>query len=339
MDIAFKDLVKYAKMKNINGSNIKELLQHKDLVHKIEELREEDANLDEVVDRLQRCDFSKKELDRIRDLFESYFGLEEDMTEQEIIAEKFGISLDKVDTVKLDNGEEVYRVIGPNNKDIVLRKDDKNNNLEDELEEYSDSVNFDSNLETNTEDAAEYQRIHGFNELSFYTKEEINRKPELLDNLTIEQIEEVRALIKMDNVVFINVECGLGLGANHQLIHADYNSFKGTISVSDTSHENSDSYEEIEELELFDESAKAAPEREYADLVSTTELPVIDEKMVGYYENHYDELEDLEEKEQKVYKRKIDNDTSDRRGFVGYAILISIIALIGIVVTVLKIIL
>lgn len=339
MDIAFKDLVRYARMKNVNGSNIKELLKHKDLVHKIEDLREEDANLNEVVDRLQKCDFSKKELDRIKDLFESYFGLEEDMTEEEKIAETFGISLDKVDTVKLDNGEEVYRVIGSNNKDIVLKKDDKNNSLEDELEEYSDTVGFDANLETNTEDVANYQRVHGFNELVFYTKEEINRKPELLDNLTIEQIEEVRALIKMDNVVFINVEYGLGLGANHQLIHADYNSFKGTISVSDSSHENNDSFEEIEELELVDESAKNAPENEYADLVSTTELPVIDDKMIGYYENHYDELEDLEEKEQKVYKRKIDSNDNDRRGFVGYALLAGIVILIGAVITILKIIL
>ena len=339
MDVSFKDLVKYARMKNVNGSNIKELINNKDLVHKIEELREEDPKLDEVVDKLQKCNFSNRELDRIKDLFESYFGIEEEMTEEEQIAEEFGVSLDNVEVVRLKYGEEVYRIIDSNNRDVVLKKNKKDLSLEDELKDYSDSVGFDSNLETNTEDAAEYQSIHGFNRLKLYTKEEINRRPEVLDGLTIDQIEEVRALIKMDNVVFINVEYGLGVGANHQLIHADYNSFKGTISVSDSSKENADTVDEIEELELFDETAKAAPEREYADLVSTTELPVIDEKMVGYYENHYDELEDLDEKKQKVYKRKIDSDNPDKRGFAGYAILIFILLFIGAVVAILKFIL
>ena len=339
MDITFKELVKYAKMKNVNGSNIKELINNKDLVHKIEDLREDDPKLDEVVDKLQNCGFTRTELDRIKDLYEKYFGIEEEMTEEEKIAEKMGVSLDNVEVVRLKYGEEVYRVIDSNNKDIVLKKNKKNESLEDELNDYSDSAGFDENFDTNTEDAAEYQSIHGYNVLNLYTKEEINRKPELLDGLTIDQIEEVRALIKMDNVVFINVEYGLGVGANHQLIHADYNSFKGTISVSDSSKENSDTVDKIEELELFDESAKAAPEREYADLVSTTELPVIDDKMIGYYENHYDELEDLEEKEQKVYKRKIDSDSPNRRGFVGYALLVFILVLVGAVVTILKFIL
>ena len=110
MNVSFKDLVKYARMKNVNGSNIKELINNKDLVHKIEELREEDPKLDEVVDKLQKCNFSNRELDRIKDLYESYFGIEEEMTEEEQIAEEFGVSLDNVEVVRLKYGEEVYRI-------------------------------------------------------------------------------------------------------------------------------------------------------------------------------------------------------------------------------------
>ena len=336
MDITFRDLVKYAHIKNVNSLDIKELLKNKELVIKIEDKRQQDPNLNEVVEQLQKCNFTKNELDKIKDLYEKYFGLEEPISEEEIIAEKFGVSIDKIDTVKLRNGEEVYRVIDSNNKDIVLKKNDNNSSLEEELSEFSDSVEFDSNLENNAEDAAEYQRLHGYNELDFYTKEEINRKPELLDGLSIEQIEEIRVLTKMNNVVFINPQNGLGLGINHQLIHADYNSFKGTISVSDTSRENKDTVEQIEELDLVDETSKTMPENDYADLVSTTELPVIDEKMIGYYENHVDELSELEEDKQKVYERKITKEEPDKRGFAGYAILIAIVALIGALIAIIK---
>lgn len=336
MDVTFRDLIKYARMKNVNGSNIRELLKNKDLVYKIEELREKDPNLNEVVEQLQKCSFSKRELDRIKDLYEKYFGLEEATTEEEIIAEKFSVSLDKIDTLKLDTGEEIYRIIDSNNKDIVLMKDDNNSTLEDGLSSYSDSIEFDSNLETNSEDDAEYKRLNGYNKLDFYTKEEIDKKPELLDGLSINQIEEVRALIKMNNVVFINPKYGLGLGINHQLIYAVYNPFKGTLNVSDSNHENIDTFGEIEELELYDDRRDVAPEKDYADLVSTTELPVIDEKMIGYYENHVDELADLEEGKQKEYGRKIKKDDSDKRGFVGYAILIAIVALVGVLFAIIK---
>ena len=336
MDISFKDLVKYARMKNVNGSIIKELLKHKDLVHKIEDLRKEDPNLDEVVDKLQKCNFTKSELDSIKELYEKYFGLEEEMSEEEKLAEKFGVSLDKIDVVQIKYGEEVYRIINSDNRDIVLKKNKKDLSLEDELNEYSDSLNFDDDLDNNAEDAAEYQRIHGYNELKFYTKEEINRKPEILDGLTIDQIEEVRALIKMENVVFINVEYGLGIGAKHQIIHAEYNSFKGTLNVSNSDNEKVDILEEEEELDLYGENKNVAPEREYADLVSTTELPVIDDQMLGYYENHEEELNELEDNKRKVYKRKIMSESTGSRGYVGYAILIGIVAIIGVVVAVIK---
>ena len=79
----------YQKFISLNGSNIKELIKNKDLVHKIEDLREEDSNLNEIVNRLQKCKFTKKELDRIKDLYEKYFGIEEEKTEEEKIAEKF----------------------------------------------------------------------------------------------------------------------------------------------------------------------------------------------------------------------------------------------------------
>ena len=333
MNITFKELVKYAKMKNVNGSNIKEILKHKDLVYKIEELREKDANLNEVVERLQKCNFSKRELKEIEEIYENYFGLDAKETEEEIIAEKFGVSLDKVETLKLEDGEVVYRVVTSDNKDIVLKEEKDAHSFEDELNNLSDSVEFDSNYESNTEDAFEYQRLNGFNELDFYTKEEINRKPELLDNLTIKQVEEIRVLIKMDNVVFINPKYGLGLGANHQLIDANYNSFKGTVSVVDSSRENKDTVDDIEVLDLYTENKRVANEDEYADLVSTTELPVIDDKMLEEYDNSKEQVEELGN--QKVLKR---NNKKESVGFARLAILL-IIALIGVVLTIIKFIL
>ena len=338
MNITFMELVKYAKMKSVNGYNLDQILKHEGLIRKVEKLKKEDSQLNEVVEKLKKCDFSDKELNRLKDLFESYFGLEVEATDEELIAEEFGVSLDKVDTIKLKSGEEIYRVIDSDNRDIVLQKD-HNKKLGDELSEYASVVGFDSNLENNTEGACEYQRINGYNNLEFYTKEEINNRPELLEELSIDQIEKIRVLIKMNNVVFINPKFGLGLGVNHQLIYADYNSSKGTVSVSDSSGKDTDIVDVIEELELYPDpdTIDVAPETDYAELVSTTQLPVIDQSIFEEYSTAEENVaqEKPEELENKVLK-KIAESGSDKRGFVGYAILIGIVTVVGILFTVLK---
>ena len=120
MDITFEDLVKYAKIKNVNGTDLKELLANKSLIYKVEELRNNDSHIDEVVNRLQNCYFSNIELTEIEDLYEKYFGPDVKKAPEEDIAEKFGIALDNIEIVNLDNGEEAYKFVSLNNRDIVL---------------------------------------------------------------------------------------------------------------------------------------------------------------------------------------------------------------------------
>ena len=271
MDITFEDLVKYAKIKNVNGTDLKELLANKSLIYKVEELRNNDSHIDEVVNRLQNCYFSNIELTEIEDLYEKYFGPDVKKAPEEDIAEKFGVALDNIEIVNLDNGEEAYKFVSLNNRDIVLKKDD--------------------NKEVN--EAKEVSKLNGYKELKFYTKEELNNRLDLLNDLSLEQIEKIRSLTKNKNVEVINPEFGLALDDDHKLITATYDKENGVVNVVDEEQEILD---EIEDLELDTANANVAEEKEYANLVTTTQLPVVE---LEEYTNILDSDETVEELEEK----------------------------------------
>ena len=271
MDITFEDLVKYAKIKNVNGTDLKELLANKSLIYKVEELRNNDPHIDEVVNRLQNCYFSNIELTEIEDLYEKYFGPDVKKAPEEDIAEKFGIALDNIEIVNLDNGEEAYKFVSLNNRDIVLKKDDNKE----------------------VDEAKEVSKLHGYKELKFYTKEELNNRLDLLNDLSLEQIEKIRSLTKNKNVEVINPEFGLALDDDHKLITATYDKENGVVNVVDEGQEILD---EIEDLELDTANANVAEEKEYANLVTTTQLPVVE---LEEYTNILDSDETVEELEEK----------------------------------------
>lgn len=271
MDITFEDLVKYAKIKNVNGTDLKELLANKSLIYKVEELRNNDPHIDEVVNRLQNCYFSNIELTEIEDLYEKYFGPDVKKAPEEDIAEKFGIALDNIEIVNLDNGEEAYKFVSLNNRDIVLKKDDNKE----------------------VDEAKEVSKLHGYKELKFYTKEELNNRLDLLNDLSLEQIEKIRSLTKNKNVEVINPEFGLALDDDHKLITATYDKENGVVNVVDN---NEEVLEEIGDVELDTANANVAEEKEYANLVTTTQLPVVE---LEEYTNILDSDETVEELEEK----------------------------------------
>ena len=271
MDITFEDLVKYAKIKNVNGTDLKELLANKSLIYKVEELRNNDPHIDEVVNRLQNCYFSNIELTEIEDLYEKYFGPDVKKAPEEDIAEKFGIALDNIEIVNLDNGEEAYKFVSLNNRDIVLKKDDNKE----------------------VDEAKEVSKLNGYKELKFYTKEELNNRLDLLNDLSLEQIEKIRSLTKNKNVEVINPEFGLALDDDHKLITATYDKENGVVNVVDN---NEEVLEEIGDVELDTANANVAEEKEYANLVTTTQLPVVE---LEEYTNILDSDETVEELEEK----------------------------------------
>lgn len=271
MDITFDDLVKYAKIKNVNGTDLKELLANKSLIYKVEELRNNDSNLDEIVNRLQNCYFSVAELNEIEELYEKFFGPDVKKAPEEDIAEKFGVALDNIEIVNLDNGEEAYKFVSLNNRDIVLKKDDNKE----------------------VDEAKEVSKLNGYKELKFYSKEELNNRLDLLNDLSLEQIEKIRSLTKNKNVEVINPEFGLALDDDHKLITATYDKENGVVNVVDEGQEILD---EIEDLELDTANANVAEEKEYANLVTTTQLPVVE---LEEYTNILDSDETVEELEEK----------------------------------------
>ena len=276
MDITFEDLVKYAKIKNVNGTDLKELLANKSLIYKVEELRNNDSHIDEVVNRLQNCYFSNIELTEIEDLYEKYFGPDVKKAPEEDIAEKFGIALDNIEIVNLDNGEEAYKFVSLNNRDIVLKKDDNKE----------------------VDEAKEVSKLNGYKELKFYTKEELNNRLDLLNDLSLEQIEKIRSLTKNKNVEVINPEFGLALDDDHKLITATYDKENGVVNVVDEGQEILD---EIEDLELDTANANVAEEKEYANLVTTTQLPVVELEEYNILDSD-ETVEELEEKPKQFVK-------------------------------------
>lgn len=277
MDITFEDLVKYAKIKNVNGTDLKELLANKTLIYKVEELRNNDSHIDEVVNRLQNCYFSKIELTEIEDLYEKYFGPDVKKTPEEDIAEKFGVALDNIEIVDLNNGEEAYKFVSLNNKDIILKKDDKKE----------------------VDESKEVSKLNGYKELKFYTKEELNKRLDLLNDLSLEQVEKIRTLTQKKNVEAINPEFGLGLDDDHQLITATYDKENGVVNVMDNDDERQ---EEIGDIELDTANANVAEEKEYANLVTTTQLPVVElEEYTNILDNDQ-KVEEIEEKPKQYVK-------------------------------------
>ena len=154
-----------------------------------------------------------------------------------------------------------------------------------------DVLKKDDNKEV--DEAKEVSKLNGYKELKFYTKEELNNRLDLLNDLSLEQIEKIRSLTKNKNVEVINPEFGLALDDDHKLITATYDKENGVVKVVDEGQEILD---EIEDLELDTANANVAEEKEYANLVTTTQLPVVE---LEEYTNILDSDETVEELEEK----------------------------------------
>ena len=294
MDVTFNELIKYSKMKNINGTNIKELLENKDLVHKVENLRDNDLIIGDIIEKLQNCNFSIEEINSIKSLFDNYIDDISKKRIEDILSERYNVSLDCISKIRV-NGEDIYLISCSEDKDIVLKNNSKDNNTG-------------------------YDRLKNYHELIFYSKDEIDKNPLLLEGLNIQQIENIRELINMNNIKSINIKYGLGITDSHQLICVVCDVSKGTIDIIDSSRSFLSTSGEIEELDLYDSTKNVAQIDEYASLVSTTELPKITDEMLERYDNS--ELED-----KKVFKK-------NSKGIIGLSIILALMALFGIITTI-----
>lgn len=149
--------------------------------------------------------------------------------EMENITEEYGIDFKNIKHVRLQNGKEYYKLYDIKlNKDYLLEQDNKNKNLSEEFKEIQESVKEAQKYsdETNASEVFRYQLMHTNNGKILYSIEEIENNPDLLSNINVEQIKAISTLLKNKDrlhLISINVETGIAIDQNHEMIVAELN--------------------------------------------------------------------------------------------------------------------
>ena len=149
--------------------------------------------------------------------------------EMENITEEYGIDFKNIKHVRLQNGKEYYKLYDIKlNKDYLLEQDNKNKNLSEEFKEIQESVKEAQKYsdETNASEVFRYQLMHTNNGKILYSIDEIENNPDLLSNINVEQIKAISTLLKNKDrlhLISINVETGIAIDQNHEMIVAELN--------------------------------------------------------------------------------------------------------------------
>ena len=229
MHLTFDELLKYAKrtirdMHDENG-NIKR--EYVELREKIENHCSMCSECRETFNQLQQAN-SLEEIERIRNKFE-HKEQKEELSEEEIISKKYGINVDSIEHIKLNDGKEYYHFYDIRlNKDIVLKQSSDNKNMSEELKEVQEGLSSAQGADEkeNGEEAFRYQRMHTNNEIDLYSVEELTNRPEILGRLDVEQMKSVLVLLKNKdilNIKEINPETGIAIDDKHKVITSYYN--------------------------------------------------------------------------------------------------------------------
>ena len=229
MHLTFDELLKYAKrtirdMHDENG-NIKS--EYVELREKIENHCSMCSECREIFNQLQQAN-SLEEIERIRNKFE-HKEQKEELSEEEIISKKYGINVDSIEHIKLNDGKEYYHFYDIRlNKDIVLKQSSDNKNMSEELKKVQEGLSSAQGADEkeNGEEAFRYQRMHTNNEIDLYSVEELTNRPEILGRLDAEQMKEVLVLLKNKdilNIKEINPETGIAIDDRHKVITSYYN--------------------------------------------------------------------------------------------------------------------
>lgn len=227
--LTFDELLKYAKrtirdMHDENG-NIKS--EYVELREKIENHCSMCSECRETFNQLQQAN-SLEEIERIRNKFE-HKEQKEELSEEEIISKKYGINVDSIEHIKLNDGKEYYHFYDIRlNKDIVLKQSSDNKNMSEELKEVQEGLSSAQGADEkeNGEEAFRYQRMHTNNEIDLYSVEELTNRPEILGRLNVEQMKAVLVLLKNKdilNIKEINPETGIAIDDKHKVITSYYN--------------------------------------------------------------------------------------------------------------------
>lgn len=227
--LTFDELLKYAKrtIKDIRDENGKIKREFIELQEKVESHCSACPECKEVIEQLYKSS-SLAEIEQIRNKFEKKDQMEK-VTEEEMISQKYDINVDSIEHIRTHDGKEYYHFYDIRlNKDIVLKKNKENYNLQEELKDVQDNLLSAQgyNEKENGEEAFRYQRMNTNNEINLYSVEEIINRSELLGNLDAKQMKAILVLLQNKdylNIKQINPETGIAIDANHKVVTSYYN--------------------------------------------------------------------------------------------------------------------
>lgn len=364
MNLTFEELYKFAMATNkqvyeLDGTVKKE---YESLLQKVEEACTNNTEYIEMINKLRQST-SEKEIEQIKELFQMKFEKKEDKkekTQEETISEVYGISLESIEHFRLDNGKEYYKFYDKNqNKDFVIEQDNKNKNLSEEFKEIQEQVSDTQKYseKQNSEAIFNYQRMHTNNEIELYSPDELENRPYLLNDVTVEQMKILLVLLKNKESLRINVinpKLGIAIDENHKIISVTYDLTKNEYNITypeeykytndmeqtnvndvvEVSNDNPETFNE----ELIDEE-KVKFLYEYPEAINRTNF-VPEEQKQAYLdavEKYKQELqknnEKTKEQPQKVYVKKYKYDQYKKAGFMNTILLALLTGFAGGVIT------
>ncbi len=235
--LTFDELLMYAKrtIKLMRDENGKIKQEYRELTTKVNNHINTCPDCRKMLIKLQEAN-SMEEIEKLRAEFE-HKKLEA-LTEEEIISKKYGISVDSIEHIRLPDGKEYYHFYDIKlNKDIILKQNQDNKNMSEELKEVQEGLSNaqSTNEQVNGEEAFRYQRLHTNNEVKLYSVEELMSNPELLGNINREQMKAVSVLLKNKDVLKIkeiDPETGIAIDDTHTVITSYYNEQTQKYEVS-----------------------------------------------------------------------------------------------------------
>lgn len=198
--------------------------------------------------------------------------------EIENLTEEYGIDFKNIKHIRLQNGKEYYKLYDMKlNKDYLLEQNDKNKNLSEEFKEIQENIKEAQKYsgETNAQEVFRYQLMHTNNGKVLYSIEEVESNQDLLLNINKEQIKAISTLLKNKDrlhLVSINIETGIAIDQNHEMIVAELNEKNHQYEINRPQEYQYDteivsSNEILENMDLLDIDSY--------DIVITDDVPTI----------------------------------------------------------------
>ncbi len=238
MELTFEELYKFAKanMSQIYGLDGSLNEDYILLSKKVNEAAANNNDYMLLINKLRQAT-TEYEINQLRELFKSKFEKKE-KTEEEIISEVYGISLDNIEHFRLKNGKEYYKFYDiKQNKDFILEQNNENKNLSEEFKEIQEEVLSTQkyNSTGNAEEVFKYQRMHTNNEVALYSPNDLEVRPELLNDLTKEEMKALYILLKNKDALrirSINPKLGIVIDEDHKVISAAYDEARNEYDIT-----------------------------------------------------------------------------------------------------------